>query len=149
MLYTATSECDEEMIEGREECCTSFFFSASVASVCLRCSYLCVSRPPHKSCRSVGFPWGRLRGTHVWQPWSTTKSFSTPISLLFVDCCLCYISFPFARTPLVLASKHVMNTNRTIARWRHLTATTRILEFVVFLCKLRLLFCNPQRDWQI
>ena len=39
--------------------------------------------------------------------------------------------------------------NRTIARWCHLTTTTRILEFVVFLCKLRLLFCNPQRDWQI
>ena len=41
------------------------------------------------------------------------------------------------------------NRNRTIARWRHLTTTTRIVEFVVFLCKLRLLFCNPQRDWQI
>ena len=39
--------------------------------------------------------------------------------------------------------------NRTIARWRHFTTTTRILEFVVFLCKLRLLFFNPQRDWQI
>ena len=37
--------------------------------------------------------------------------------------------------------------NRTIARWRHFTTTTRILEFVVFLCKLRLLFLNPQRDW--
>ena len=39
--------------------------------------------------------------------------------------------------------------NRTIARWRHFTTTTRILEFVVFLCKFRLLFFNPQRDWQI
>ena len=39
--------------------------------------------------------------------------------------------------------------NWTIARWRHFTTTTRILEFVVFLCKLRLLFFNPQRDWQI
>ena len=39
--------------------------------------------------------------------------------------------------------------NRAIARWRHFTTTTRILEFVVFLCKLRLLFFNPQRDWQI
>ena len=39
--------------------------------------------------------------------------------------------------------------NSTIARWRHVTTTTRILEFVVFLCKLRLLFFNPQRDWQI
>ena len=38
---------------------------------------------------------------------------------------------------------------RTIARWRHFTTTTRILEFVVFLCKLRPLFFNPQRDWQI
>ena len=39
--------------------------------------------------------------------------------------------------------------NKTIARWCHFTTTTRILEFVVFLCKLRLLFFNPQRDWQI
>ena len=30
--------------------------------------------------------------------------------------------------------------NRTIARWRHFTTTTRIIEFLVFLCKLRLLF---------
>ena len=37
--------------------------------------------------------------------------------------------------------------HRTIGR--HFTTTTRILEFVVFLCKLRLLFFNPQRDWQI
>ena len=36
--------------------------------------------------------------------------------------------------------------NRTIAPLRHFTTTTRILEFVVFLCKLRLLFFNPQRD---
>ena len=42
-----------------------------------------------------------------------------------------------------------LNKNRTIARWRHFTTTTRILEFVVFFCKLRLLFLNPQRDWQI
>ena len=39
--------------------------------------------------------------------------------------------------------------NRTIARWHHFTTTTRILQFVVFLCKLELLFFNPQRDWQI
>ena len=38
--------------------------------------------------------------------------------------------------------------NRTIARWRHFTTTTRILEFVDSLCKLRPLFFNPQRDWQ-
>ena len=43
----------------------------------------------------------------------------------------------------------ILSSNRTIARWRHVTTTTRILEFVVFLCKLRLLFFNPQRDWQI
>ena len=30
--------------------------------------------------------------------------------------------------------------NRTIARCRHFTTTTRIIEFLVFLCKLRLLF---------
>ena len=29
---------------------------------------------------------------------------------------------------------------RTIARWRHFTTTTRILDFVVFLCKFKLLF---------
>ena len=30
--------------------------------------------------------------------------------------------------------------NRTTAWWRHFTTTTRILDFVVFLCKLKLLF---------
>ena len=51
---------------------------------------------------------------------------------------------------LYLSSLQVWTfANRTIARWRHLTTTTRILDFVVFLCKLRLLFLNPQRDWQI
>ena len=35
---------------------------------------------------------------------------------------------------------------RTITRSGLFTTTTRILEFVVFLCKLRLLFFNPQRD---
>ena len=43
----------------------------------------------------------------------------------------------------------VNGDNRTIARWRHFTTTTRILEFVLFLCKSRLLFFNPQRNWQI
>ena len=101
-----------------------FFFLASVASVCLLCSYMCVSRPPHKSCRSVGSSWGlhcsvtfllmgRLRGTHVWQPWSTTKSFHRLIFQHRSSCYLYYISFPFAKTPLVLASKYVMNTNYT------------------------------------
>ena len=34
--------------------------------------------------------------------------------------------------------------NRTTARCRHFTTTTRILQFAVFLCKLRLLFFKPQ-----
>ena len=42
-----------------------------------------------------------------------------------------------------------LNYNRTIARWRHFTTSARILEFVVFVCKLRLLFFNFQRNWQI
>ena len=37
--------------------------------------------------------------------------------------------------------------NRTIARWRHLTTTTRIQFGFALLFKLRLLFLNPQRDW--
>ena len=41
------------------------------------------------------------------------------------------------------------SANRTIARWRHFTTATRILEFVVFRGKLRLLFFYHQRNWQI
>ena len=59
----------------------------------------------------------------------------------------------FAHKHITLPSKEKITVrykkNRTIARWRHLTTTTRILEFVVFLCKLRLLFFNPQWDWEI
>ena len=50
---------------------------------------------------------------------------------------------------LALISLSLRMIIRTIARWRHFTTTTRILEFVVFLCKLRLLFFNSERDWQI
>ena len=38
---------------------------------------------------------------------------------------------------------------RTIARWRHFTATTRIPKIVVFLCKLGVLLFKAQRDWRI
>ena len=41
------------------------------------------------------------------------------------------------------------SANRTIARWRHFTTATRILEFVVFRGKLRLLFFYHQRNWKI
>ena len=34
-------------------------------------------------------------------------------------------------------------TNRPFARWRHFTTTTRILQGIAFLCKLRLLFIKP------
>ena len=33
--------------------------------------------------------------------------------------------------------------NRPFARWRHFTTTTRILQGIAFLCKLRLLFIKP------
>ena len=36
--------------------------------------------------------------------------------------------------------------NRTIALWRHFTTTTRVLQFVVLLCKLELLFFKHKRD---
>ena len=38
--------------------------------------------------------------------------------------------------------------NRTIVRWRYFTTTTRILDFVVFLCKLRLLFFLCSFRWK-
>ena len=50
---------------------------------------------------------------------------------------------------IILLGSATLKRNWTIARWRHFTTTTRILQFVVFLCKLGLLFFNPQRDWQI
>ena len=53
------------------------------------------------------------------------------------------------KTKIFLVLGCLKARNRTIARWRHFTTTTRILEFVVFLCKLRLLFFNPQWDWEI
>lgn len=31
----------------------------------------------------------------------------------------------------------------------HFTSTTKIRQFVVFLCKLEGLFFKPQQDWQI
>ena len=36
--------------------------------------------------------------------------------------------------------------NRTITRWRHFTTATRVLQFVVLLCKLELLFVKHKRD---
>ena len=36
----------------------------------------------------------------------------------------------------------LVSYNRTIARCRHFTTTTRILQFAIFLCKLRLLSIN-------
>ena len=39
--------------------------------------------------------------------------------------------------------------NRPFARWRHFTTTTRILQGIAFLSKLRLLFMKPHWDYQI
>ena len=39
--------------------------------------------------------------------------------------------------------------NRTIAQWHHFTTTTRMFQFVFFLCKLSLSFIKPLWDWQI
>ena len=55
----------------------------------------------------------------------------------------------FVKNKVCATVQYQVNIYRTIARWHHFTTTTRILQFVVFLCKLGLLFFNPQRDWQI
>ena len=55
----------------------------------------------------------------------------------------------FVKNKVCATVRYQVNIYRTIARWHHFTTTTRILQFVVFLCKLGLLFFNPQRDWQI
>ena len=39
--------------------------------------------------------------------------------------------------------------NRPLARWRHFTTTTRILQGFAFLCKLGLLLFNPRWEYQI
>ena len=43
----------------------------------------------------------------------------------------------------------LLKANRPLARWRHFTTTTRILQGFAFLCKLGLLVFNPRWDYQI
>ena len=66
----------------------------------------------------------------------------------FEVCLREFLPFDGKHQDAVVVRGVLCSSNRTIARWHHFTTTTRILEFVVFLCKLRLLFFNPQRDWQ-
>ena len=44
----------------------------------------------------------------------------------------------------LISETGILDANRPFAWWRHFTTTTRILQFAVFLCKLRPLFFTPQ-----
>lgn len=74
--------------------------------------------------------------------WKQYATYTYPIMHLI---CLLKLCITFVALWCIMGDVQV--SYRTLARWRLFTTTTRILQFVAFFCKLRLLSFKHQRDW--